>query len=313
MGVGLQADEKDRWLHLVGAKNPLQLAVVGDGLADRLGPFVDDVERVVDRDVFPEPGLGEQAAVLEDGAQVVAHPHLAHELLGSRGDADLEVVHAGLDHQLGELGVEVVGSDVGRPANIAPALGLHRPQQLLGVVDVATGRNELGIGEPETANPAPIELMHLSDHLIDGINPDRLALNDRVDAVAAVVGAAPLSLNTDVEIAAVEVPIELRPDRGDVVVVAGRLLHAGGLLVNQTRPWRVSRQETSLVREGLPAQELLQQRLTLTDGDDGAAGETFAELFVEDTDGAAAKNRLGLGVMAPRPPQAAAHKAQVAP
>ena len=83
--------------------------------------------------------------------------------------------------------------------------------------------------------------------------------------------------------------------------------------MNQARPWRVSRQETALIREGFPAQELFQKRLTLTDGDDGAAGETFAELFVEDTDGAAAQNRLGLGVMAPRPLQATAHQAQIAP
>ena len=55
--------------------------------------------------------------------------------------------------------------------------------------------------------------------------------------------------------------------------------------MNQARPWRVSRQETALIGEGLPAQELLEKRLTLTDGDDGAAGETFAELFVENTDG----------------------------
>ena len=48
MGVGLKADEEDGGLHLVGTKGRLQSAVIGNGLADRLGPLVDHVEGVID-------------------------------------------------------------------------------------------------------------------------------------------------------------------------------------------------------------------------------------------------------------------------
>ena len=83
MGVGLQANEEDGRLHLVGAKDPLELPLVGHGLADRLRALVDHVEGVVHRHMGPEPRPGQQAAVLQHGAQVVAHAHLAHELLGA--------------------------------------------------------------------------------------------------------------------------------------------------------------------------------------------------------------------------------------
>ena len=124
VGVGLEADKKDRWLHLVGAKDLLQGPVVGHGLANRFGAFVDDVERVVHRDVLAETRSRQQAAVLKHDAQVVAHAHLAHQLLGAGGDADLEIAHARGHHQLGQLGIEVVGADVGGPTDIAPTLGL---------------------------------------------------------------------------------------------------------------------------------------------------------------------------------------------
>ena len=83
VGVGLQTDEEDRRLHLVGPEDALQLAVIGHGLPDRFGALIDDIERVIHRHVLPETGSGQQAAVLQHGAQVVAHPHLAHELLGA--------------------------------------------------------------------------------------------------------------------------------------------------------------------------------------------------------------------------------------
>ena len=102
--------------------------------------------------MIPEPGVRQHPATLQHSAQVVAHAHLAHELLRPGGDPDLEVTHAGFHHQLSQLGIRVVGTDVSGPADAGQPFGLDRPQQLLGVLDIAARRDELGIGEPETAH-----------------------------------------------------------------------------------------------------------------------------------------------------------------
>ena len=244
--MGLQADEEDGRLHLFGPEDALQFPVIGHRLADGLGTLIDHVEGVVHRHVLAEAGPGQHPAALQHRAQVVAHAHLAHEFLGTGGDADLEVAHARGHHQLGQLGIEVVGPDVGRPADVVQPGRLDRPQQRLGLVDVAAGGDELGVGEPEATDPPVVELAHLRHHLLDGVHPDRLALHHGVDAVAAVVGATALGLDAHVEVTAIEVPLQLGPDRGDVVVVAGGLLHAGGLFVDQPGAWASHRPGSSV-------------------------------------------------------------------
>ena len=179
-----------------------------------------------------EASSRQQAAVLQNGAQVVAHTHLADELLRSGGDADLEVLHPCVHHQLSQFGIEVVGADVSRPTDVIPALLLHRAQELLGVFDVAPGWDELGIGEPKAAHSALVQLTHLGDDFINGIHPHRLAFNNGVNAVTAVVGTPSFGLHADVEVARFEIPVELRPNRFDVVVIAGGFDQTRGLLVD---------------------------------------------------------------------------------
>jgi len=196
-----------------------------------------------------EASSGQQAAVLQHGAQVVAHAHLANELLGAGGNADFEVLHPGGHHQLGQLGIKVVGADVSRPTDVIPALLLHRPQELLGVFDVAAGWDELGVGEPEATHTALIKLTHLSDDFINGVHPHRLAFNNGVNAITTVMGTTSLGLHADVEVARFEVPVELRPNRFDVVVIAGGFDQTRGLLMDQARARRFAGAEATLTSQ----------------------------------------------------------------
>ena len=231
--MGLQTDEKDRWLNQISAKNGLQLSVISHGLADRFRSFIDHVEGVVHRHVIPEARIRQHPATLQNGAKVVAHAHLANELLRAGCNADLEIAHARLHHELSQFGVQIVGADVGGPTNAGQPFSLDRPQQFLGVFDVAPRRYELGIGEPETTNPAVVQLAHLFHHLIHGVEAHLLAFHHRVNAITTVVGAAALGLNSNVKVTAFEVPVELGPDRSDVVVIAGGFGPTFRLLMDQ--------------------------------------------------------------------------------
>ena len=180
-----------------------------------------------------EAGIREHPATVQHGAEVVTHAHFANEFLGAGGDADLEITHARFHHQLGKLRIKVVGADVGSPTNAGQPFSLDRPQQFLGVFDVATCRDELCIGEPEATDATVVELAHLLHHLLHRVEAHLLPLHHGVDAVTTVVRAAAFGLNAHVEVAALEVPIELRPDRSDVVVIAGGFGATFWLLVNQ--------------------------------------------------------------------------------
>ena len=311
--MGLQADKKDRRLYFVSPKYAFQLPVIGQGLADRLRPLIDHIERVIHRHMLAEARPGQQPTVFQHGAQVVAHAHSAYQLLGAGGDADLEIVHAGSHHQLGQFGIEIVCPDIGRPADILPALRQDCPQQLLGILYVAACRDELGIGEPKAAHAAVIELSHLGDHLLHRVHPHRLALHHGVDAVAAVMGTAALGLHAHVEVARLQVPVELGPDGGDVVVIAGGFLHTPRLLVNQAGPGGLPGQEAALGRQRLAADQLLQQRLPLPHRHHRAAGQLAAQLFVKDAHRTAAQHRQSIGAKAAGGGQAPAQQAQVAP
>ena len=128
MGVRLQSDEEDRRFDAIGTKDRFQLTVIGNGLANGFGPFINHVEGVIHRHVIAEPGISQHPAALQHGSEVVPHAHLANEFLGTGGDADLEVAHARLHHQLRQLGVEVVGADVGSPTDACEPLGFDGSQ-----------------------------------------------------------------------------------------------------------------------------------------------------------------------------------------
>ena len=194
-----------------------------------------------------------------------------------------------------------------------PTLGSDRPQQFLGIIDVAASRYELGIGEPEAAHSPAIELTHLRDHLLNGVHPHPLAFHHRVHAVAAVVGAAALRLYADVEVTALEIPVELGPDRGDVVVIAGGFLHPGRLLMDQTRPGLLTGEEAAFSGKRLAPNQFLEQRLPLPHGDHRAGRKALAELFIEDADGPASQDSRGLGDKPSGPLEPPAHQAQIPP
>ncbi len=123
VGVGLQTNEKDCRFHLIGPKNGFEFAVVGDRLPNRFFGFVNHIERVVHRNQILEPGRRQVSAILQHRAQVVAHPHFAHQLLGTASDADFKIVHPSLHHQIAQFGIQVIGADVGGPVNVGHPSG----------------------------------------------------------------------------------------------------------------------------------------------------------------------------------------------
>ena len=127
MGVGLQPDEENCGLNKIGTEDALQLTVISNGLTNRLRTLVDHVERIVHRDMVAEASVRQHPAAFQHRAQVVAHPHFAHELLRPRRDADLEIAHPGLHHQLSQFWIQIVGPDVGSPTDVGQALSLDGP------------------------------------------------------------------------------------------------------------------------------------------------------------------------------------------
>ena len=116
------------------------------------------------------------------------------------------------------------------------------------------------------------------------------------------MGATALGLHPHVEIAGLEVPVELRPDRFDVAVVAGGFHQSAGLLVNQSRTGWLTSAEAALPFQRLTPQQLLQQGFPLTYRNHRAPGQQGSQLLIEDAGGTTPQNRLGLGVIAARAP-----------
>ena len=75
---------------------------------------------------------------------------------------------------------------------------------------------------------------------------------------------------------------------------------------------RLADNKTTFTLERLTLQQLLEQRLTLTDGDDGSLRQRTAELFVKDTDGSTTQNSSGLRLKTARPFQTLAHQPLIA-
>ena len=67
--------------------------------------------------------------------------------------------------------------------------------------------------------------------------------------------------------------------------------------MNQSWPRAFSHHEAAFALQRVAAKKLLQQRLPFTDGHHGALGKRPSELLVKDTDGSAAKNGSGLGMV----------------
>ena len=127
------------------------------------------------------------------------------------------------------------------------------------------------------------------------------------------MGATPLGLHPHVEVAAIEVPIQLRPDLRDVAVIAGGFVHAARLLVDQPGAGPLTGPEAALAGQGFAADQFLQQRLPFPHRHHGAPRQLPAQLLIKHTHGPAPEHRQGLGLVAAGPAQAAAHQAQVAP
>ena len=127
------------------------------------------------------------------------------------------------------------------------------------------------------------------------------------------MGAAAFGLDAHVEVATLEIPVELGPNRFDVGVVASSFLHAGGLLMDQPGPGRLAHHKTAFTGEGVAANQFLQQGLALSHRHHRALGQAAAQLFVENAYGPTPENGRGLGAKLLGPFEAAAHQAQVAP
>ena len=63
------------------------------------------------------------------------------------------------------------------------------------------------------------------------------------------MGTTPLGLHADVEVARFEIPVELRPNRFDVVVIAGGFDQTRGLLMDQARARRFAGAEATLTSQ----------------------------------------------------------------
>ena len=127
------------------------------------------------------------------------------------------------------------------------------------------------------------------------------------------MGAAALGLDAHVEVTAVEIPVELGPNLGDVGVVAGGFIHASRLLVDQPGPGCLTRQKAALRSQGFAADQLLQQGLPFSHRHHGALGQLAAQLLIKHTHRAPSQHSGGLGLEAAGPTQAAAHQPQIAP
>ena len=149
-------------------------------------------------------------------------------------DTDFKITHPRLHHQLTEIGREIIGTNVSRPMDIGHARCLYLFQKFDRIIDKFLGRDKLGIGKPEIANAAIVKLTHFLNHFIGRIDANLLTFDDGVNAVAAVVRTATLSLYADIKIAIAEVIVEIFPNRFDIVVITGALFDGGGLLMDQT-------------------------------------------------------------------------------
>ena len=90
----------------------------------------------------------------------------------------------------------------------------------------------MGIGKPEIAHAAIVELTHFCHHFLGRINAHLLAFDHRVDAVAAVVGAAPFGLHANVEVLLLQVVVEFWPNLLGIGIITGSLFNRGGHFMN---------------------------------------------------------------------------------
>ena len=127
------------------------------------------------------------------------------------------------------------------------------------------------------------------------------------------MGTATLGLDAHVEVAAVEIPVELGPNLTDIGVVAGGFLHAAGLLMDQAGSGLVAGDEAALRRQGFATDQLLEQGLPFSHRHHGALGQLAAQLLIKHTHRAPSQHSGGLGLEAAGPTQAAAHQPQIAP
>ena len=126
------------------------------------------------------------------------------------------------------------------------------------------------------------------------------------------MGTATFGLHSDVEITGLEVPVELGPNRGDVVVVACRFRSTLRLLMDQPRPRGITNHEAALSIQWLTEKQFLQKRLALAHGHNRSLGQRTSELFVKHTDGAAAKHGPGFRAMTPCLTKPSAHQSLIA-
>src|SRR3712207_98908 len=132
---------------------------------------------------------------------------------------------------------QVVCPNVCCPMDVSHTRVENFLQQLNGIINELTSGDKLSICKPEVTDAPIVELAHLGDNFISRINPHLFALYYCIDAVAAVVGATTLGLDTDVEILLLQVIEKFWPDAFDVVVIASGFFYWGRPLVNHAIAW----------------------------------------------------------------------------